>query len=290
MQTGVVFPQTEATTNQLEIKEYALTAEELGYNHILAYDHILGANACSRPGWSGAYKHTDTFYEPLILFSFLSSITKTIEFASGIIILPQRQTALVAKQAATVDILSNGRLRLGVGTGWNKVEYEALNENFHNRGKRSEEQIELLRLLWSKELVTFKGKYHTITDAGLNPLPKTEKIPVWFGGMVDAVLKRVAKIGEGWFPQGEPDSEFKQQYESLKRYLDLAGRDITEVGIEARISINGLSDKEIIQKYKDWQSVGASHISINTMDGNLDFPKGHIDAISHFKNLINKSL
>ena len=177
-----------------------------------------------------------------------------------------------------------------MGTGWNKVEYEALNENFHNRGKRSEEQIELLRLLWSKELVTFKGKYHTITDAGLNPLPKRGKIPVWFGGMVDAVLKRVAKIGEGWFPQGEPDSEFKQQYESLKRYLDLAGRDITEIGIEARISINGLSDKEIVQKYKDWQSVGASHISINTMDGNLDFPKGHIDAISHFKNLINKSL
>ena len=223
MRIGIVFPQTEVTSNYSEIQEYAQFSEELGYDHILAYDHILGANADSRPGWRGAYRHTDTFYEPLILFSFLASITKTIEFATGVIILPQRQTALIAKQAATVDILSNGRLRLGIGTGWNEVEYEALNENFHDRGKRSEEQIELLRLLWSKELVTYNGNHHTVTDAGLNPLPIKQNIPIWFGGMVNAVLKRVARMGDGWLPQGDPDSEFMKKYDLLDSWIDNYG-------------------------------------------------------------------
>ena len=286
MRIGIVFPQTEASSNYSEVKEYAQFSEDIGYDHILAYDHILGANADSRPGWKGAYRHTDTFYEPLILFSFLASITKEIEFATGVIILPQRQTALVAKQAATVDILSNGGLRLGIGTGCNEVEYEALNENFHDRGKRSEEQVELLRLLWSKELITFNGNHHTVTDAGINPLPIKQDIPIWFGGMVNAVLKRVARMGDGWLPQGEPDSEFMKKYDLLKKYLVEEGREASDIGIEGRISLNGLSDNEIIQKVKDWESVGASHLSINTMNANLSFPKGHMKAISHVKKLI----
>ena len=286
MRIGIVFPQTEVSSNYSEVKEYAQFSEDIGYDHILAYDHVLGANADSRPGWRGAYRHTAPFYEPLILFSFLASITKEIEFATGVIILPQRQTALVAKQAATVDILSNGRLRLGIGTGWNEVEYEALNENFHNRGKRSEEQIELLKLLWSKELITYNGNHHTVTDAGINPLPIKQDIPIWFGGMVNAVLKRVARMGDGWLPQGEPDSEFMKKYDLLKKYLVEEGREASDIGIEGRISLNGLSDHEIIQKVKDWESVGASHLSINTMNANLSFPKGHMKAISHVKKLI----
>ena len=194
MRIGAVFPQTEAGTDVAAIKEYVQSVEALGFDHILAFDHVLGANASSRPGWVGAYQHTDSFYEPITFYSYVAGISKHLELATGVIILPQRQTALFAKQSATLDVLSGGRLRLGIGTGWNQVEYEALGENFHNRGKRSEEQINLLRKLWADDLVTFKGDHHIVTDAGLNPLPPRKSIPIWFGGMANPVLRRVAKI------------------------------------------------------------------------------------------------
>ena len=171
MKIGVVFPQTEIGADPAVAAKFATTAESLGYDHLLAYDHVLGANTASRPDWQGPYTMNSMFQEPLVLFAYLAGLTKTLEFASGVIILPQRQTALVAKQAACVDVLSDGRLRLGIGTGWNDVEYEALGENFNNRGKRSEEQIDVLRKLWADEAVTYDGEWHKITDAGLNPLP-----------------------------------------------------------------------------------------------------------------------
>ena len=209
MRIGAVFPQLEAGTDIGAITDYIQNVESLGFDHILAFDHVLGANASSRPGWSGAYQHTDSFYEPITFYSYVAAITSRLELATGVIILPQRQTALFAKQSATLDLISAGRLRLGIGTGWNQVEYEALGENFHNRGKRSEEQINLLRKLWSEELITFKGKFHTVTDAGLNPLPPKRSIPIWFGGMADPVLERVAKIGDGWLPLGSPNEKRK---------------------------------------------------------------------------------
>ena len=182
MKLGVVFPQTEIGSDPAGVREYAQAAEAMGYNHVIAFDHVLGANAESRPGWSGAYRHTDSFHEPFVLYGFLAGVTNDIELVTAVIILPQRQTALVAKQAAAVDVLSNGRLRLGVGIGWNAVEYEALGENFGDRGRRSEEQIELMRRLWTEDLITYEGRWHKITDAGLNPLPVQQPIPVWFGG------------------------------------------------------------------------------------------------------------
>ena len=182
MKIGVVYPQTTIPTDPAAIKAFAQAAEDLGFNHILTYDHVLGVNPEREGGWSGPYSYTDPFMEPLSLFSFLAGLTEKIEFITGIIILPQRQTALFAKQAATLDVILNGRLRLGVALGWNEVEYVCLNKDFNTRGERFEEQIEVLRALWTEPLVTYEGKWHTIPDAGLNPLPVQRPIPLWFGG------------------------------------------------------------------------------------------------------------
>jgi probable F420-dependent oxidoreductase len=182
MKIGAVYPQTEYGNDPVAIRDYAQTAEGLGFSHVVAYDHILGANPNRPGGWQGPYTYQSAFQEPFVLFSFMAAATHTLEFTPGIIILPQRQTALVAKQAATLDVLSGGRLRLGVGLGWNEVEYISLGEDFHTRGQRIEEQLLLLRQLWTQPLVEFSGSWHTIPDAGINPLPVQRPIPIWFGG------------------------------------------------------------------------------------------------------------
>ena len=240
MKLGVVFPQTEIGSDPGAVSEYAQAAESMGYNHILAFDHVLGANADSRPGWSGAYRHTDAFHEPFVLFGYLAAVTSSVELVTGVIILPQRQTALVAKQTAAVDVLSRGRLRLGIGIGWNAVEYEALGEDFHNRGRRSEEQIDLMRKLWTNDLITYKGLWHKITDAGLNPLPVQQPIPVWFGGAAPQTIRRVATMGDGWFPLFRPDDQGRELIESMREQA-AAGRTRTgrhrcrELGIHPRL-------------------------------------------------------
>ena len=288
MRIGAVFPQLEAGTDIGAITDYIQNVESLGFDHILAFDHVLGANASSRPGWSGAYQHTDSFYEPITFYSYVAAITSRLELATGVIILPQRQTALFAKQSATLDLISGGRLRLGIGTGWNQVEYEALGENFHNRGKRSEEQINLLRKLWSEELITFKGKFHTVTDAGLNPLPPKRSIPIWFGGMADPVLERVAKIGDGWLPLGSPNEKRKNTFDQLKRYLEQNSRSMSDIGIEAMISMKN-SATDIKKDISSWVQMGATHISVNTMNCGLEFPGEHVKAISDFVKIAKES-
>ena len=290
MRIGAVFPQTEAGTDIGAITDYIQNVESLGFDHILAFDHVLGANASSRPGWSGAYQHTDSFYEPITFYSYVAAITSRLELATGVIILPQRQTALFAKQTATLDLISGGRLRLGIGTGRNQVEYEALGENFHNRGKRSEEQINLLRKLWSEELITFEGKFHTVTDAGLNPLPPGRSIPIWFGGMADPVLERVAKIGDGWLPLGSPNEKRKNTFDKLKKYLEQNSRSVSDIGIEAMVSLkNSNSDTDIKKDLSSWAEMGTTHISINTMNCGLKFPGEHITAISNFMKIAKES-
>ena len=287
MRVGVVFPQTEIGADPVSVRDYAQSAESLGFDHLLAYDHVLGANAESRPGWGGAYQHTSLFHEPFILFSYLAGITETIEFVSGIIILPQRQTVLVAKQTAALDVLSGGRLRLGIGIGWNQVEYEALGENFHNRGRRSEEQIDVLRQLWTNELVTYDGKWHKITDAGLNPLPVQQPIPIWFGGTSDAVMRRLAKIGDGWFPQRfGPDEEGRRIIETLRSYISEAGREPSDVGIEPRISVSQDDPDAWATEASAWKELGATHISVNTMGAGFSSTQEHIDAIEKFKEAV----
>src|SRR5438270_1113965 len=203
MQIGVTFPQNEIGVDSKAIRDYAQAAEALGYTHLIAYDHVLGADPTGRPGWRG-YTDKDMFHEPFVLFGYLAALTQ-LELVTAVLILPQRQTALVAKQATEVDVLTGGKLRLGVGVGWNPVEYEALGMGFHKRGSMIEEQIEGMRLLWSQEIVNYKGQYHTITEAGLNPLPIRRSIPIWVGGRADAALRRAARLADCWFRQWRPD-------------------------------------------------------------------------------------
>jgi probable F420-dependent oxidoreductase len=287
MRIGVVFPQTEIGADPGPIRDFAQTAEQLGYDHILAYDHVIGANPASRPGWQAPYTHLDMFHEPFVLFGFLAGVTESIEFTTGIIILPQRQTVLVAKQAAALDVLSSGRLRLGIGIGWNPVEYEALGENFHNRGRRSEEQIEIMRKLWSQNPVTYEGRWHKITDAGLNPLPVQRPIPIWFGGGDDRALRRLARLGDGWFPLLPPDEKCRGSIERLRGYAQEAGRDFKSIGIEGRVMIgqdNRQKDAPNIwlQQMEAWKELGATHVTLNTMKAGLTTPDAHINAIRRF--------
>ncbi|HXV80766.1 MAG TPA: LLM class F420-dependent oxidoreductase [Candidatus Binatia bacterium] len=283
MHFGVVFPQTEIGADPVFIRDYAQAAEGLGYQHILIYDHVIGANLASRPGWRPPYTHRDTFHEPFVLFGYLAGLTQKIELVTGIIILPQRQTVLVAKQAAALDVLSNGRLRLGIGIGWNPVEYEALGENFKNRGRRSEEQVEVMRKLWTEELVTFEGNWHKITDAGLNPLPIQRPIPIWFGGTDDRALRRLARLGDGWFPLLGPDDKCRAAIEKIRSHAREAGRGPHRIGIEGRIAFGQGSAETWMQDIAAWKSLGATHLCLNTMKAGLGTPAAHIDAIRRFK-------
>ncbi len=283
MKFGVIFPQTEIGADPSGVRDFAQAVESLGYDHIIPYDHVVGANPASRPGWNAPYTHKDMFHEPFVLFGYLAAVTKKIGLASGVVILPQRQTVLVAKQAAAVDVLSGGRLRLGIGIGWNPVEYEALGENFKNRGARSEEQIEVLRALWTKELVTFKGRWHTITDAGINPLPVQRPIPIWLGGGAEPVLRRVGRLGDGWFPLAEPGDKVRSMIERIRSYAKEAGRDPSAIGIEGRVSVADGSREKWLQTISQWKELGATHVSVNTMKAGFSTPSAHIDAIRRFR-------
>ena len=284
MQIGVTFPQNEIGADPTVIRDYAQAAEGMGYRHLVAFDHVLGADSTHRPGWRG-YTHRQMFHEPFVLFGYLAALTH-LEFVPAVIILPQRQTALVAKQAAEVDVLTAGKLRLGIGVGWNPVEYEALGMNFQARGRVVEEQIEVMRLLWSQEVVSYKGQYHTITEAGLNPLPVRRSIPVWLGGSADVLLRRVARIGDGWFPQGKPDDHMRRLLERLISYIREAGRDPSTVGIEARVNASEGNLDEWVRQTEGWRALGATHISLNTMGAGFNSPGEHIDAIRRYKEAI----
>ncbi len=288
MRIGVVFPQTEIGADPYYIKDFAQAAEELGFAHILAYDHVIGANLASRPNWQPPYSHLDTFHEPFVLFGYLAGVTKKIELVTGIIILPQRQTVLVAKQAAALDVLSGGRLRFGIGIGWNPVEYEALSENFHNRGSRAEEQIEVLRQLWTQPLVTFEGRWHKIVDAGINPLPIQRPIPVWFGGGDERALRRLGRLGDGWFPLLGPDEKCRAAIEKIRAYAKDAGRDANAIGIEGRISYGHGLPEAWAKDLQAWKSLGASHLSFNTMKAGLNSPSAHIEALRQFSKIMTE--
>lgn len=282
MKIGVVFPQIEFSSDPAAVRDYAQAAESLGYTHILAYDHILGANPDRPGGWNGPYTFKNPFLEPFILFSFMAGLTRSIEFTTGIIILPQRQTTLVAKQAATLDVLSSGRLRLGIGLGWNEVEYASLNENFHNRGRRIVEQVEVLRLLWTQPLVNFQGRYHTIPDAGLNPLPVQRPIPVWFGGHSAEQLERAARLADGWMPNYRSAADARPALDTLDRLLAQAGRLRSQFGLEPRLNYAKGDPQAWETSRREWQAAGATHLTIDTMNCGFTTPAAHIQAIQTF--------
>ena len=292
MKIGAIFPQLEIGNDPAVIRDYAQAVEAMGFDHILVYDHVLGAHPDRfKDLYDGKfrppYNHESIFHEPFVLFGYLAALTTRIELATGIIILPQRQAALVAKQAAEVDVLSGGRLRLGVGIGWNHVEYEALGENFRNRGRRVEEQVALLRRLWTEDLVDFDGKYHTIHQAGIQPLPVQRPIPIWMGGMSDAAMRRIARIADGWYPQQQAGPNGQDAVDRIRQYVTEAGRDPASFGIEGRLGLlTSTPEDRWAESLQWWRDIDATHVSLNTMGAKLPSPQAHIDLLRRFMDSV----
>jgi probable F420-dependent oxidoreductase len=278
MQIGVVFPQTEIGADPGAIRAYANAASDLGYRHLCTYDHVLGADTTVHKGWMGPYSLTDTFHEPMVLFGFLAGFS-TLEVATSILIGPQRQTVLLAKQAAEVDVLTGGRLRLGLGIGWNPVEYEALGQRFDRRAARVEEQIGILRRLWTEESVTVSGTFDTITGAGLCPLPVQRPIPIWLGAMAPSALRRVGRIADGWFPQTVPGHGLEEARELINEAATEAGRDPNAIQFEGRVEWASRDLDRFALHAEKWRTSGASHLSVNTMNAGCQSVDDHIAAL-----------
>jgi probable F420-dependent oxidoreductase len=270
---GAVFPQLEIGADPAVVRDWVTTVEQVGYSHALAYDHVLGADPTNRPGWTG-YTDKSLFHEVFVLFGYMAAITTTLELVTGVLVLPQRQTALVAKQAAEVDVLSNGRLRLGVGIGWNQVEYDALGVPFEKRGARLTEQVDLLRRLWAEPVISHQGQFDSVHEAGLNPLPGRQ-IPIWFGGGADAVLQRTGRIGDGWMPQGPPDEKARQQIQTIRQAAADAQRDPQAIGFEARLTLGAVPEQDWRAYADGWRELGATHLCVNTMNMGLAKPEEH---------------
>jgi len=264
MQVGALLPLGDIGGDPAVVREYAESAQALGYDFLEAPDHVLGVNAASRPGWDRNTSQ-DLFHDPFVLFGYLAGCTAKLGFSTGVLILPQRQAVLVAKQAASLDVLCGGRFRLGIGVGWNEVEFTALNENFHDRGRRSEEQVRVMQALWAEPHVSFKGRWHTIEDAGINPLPAARKVPVWFGGHHERTLERIAKLGDGWMPNAyPPDRTALDIFGRLRRLTEEAGRDPAAVGIEVWVSMGSGAEADWAKEARFWKEAGASHLALTT--------------------------
>jgi probable F420-dependent oxidoreductase len=278
MQIGVVYPQTELPADPGTVRTYVRTVQELGYRHILAFDHVLGADPAIHLNWPGPYDIDTTFHEPLVLYGYLAAIT-TLELVTGIIIAPQRQTALLAKQAAEVDILTEGRFRLGLGVGWNAVEYEALRQDFTTRGQREEEQIGLLRRLWTERTVTFEGRFDRVVGAGLAPLPVRRPIPIWLGGQSEAAYRRIGRLADGWFPMVPPGPRLQDARATIGRTAVEAGRDPSALGMEGRINQGTGGTDDLVKHAQRWRDAGATHIAVNTMGSGLSGVDAHLEAL-----------
>ncbi len=285
MRVGVTFPQTELGGDPGAVRAYGERVEELGFSHILVYDHVVGADPAVHEGWNGPYDVHTTFHEPFVMFGYLAGVTRALELVTGVIILPQRQATLVAKQAAEVDLLSDGRFRLGIGVGWNAVEYEALGEDFGNRGKRSAEQIELLRRLWTEQSVTFAGDFHTVTGAGIAPLPVQRPIPVWVGAASPPGYKRAGRLADGWFPMMTPGPALVEARTIVETAARDAGRDPATIGMEGRVDWRGDGDA-VADQLTQWEKSGATHVSVNTMGAGLKTVDDHLTALARVAGLV----
>ena len=272
MELCAFFPTRDIGNDPVKVRDWAQAAEELGFDWIEVPDHVLAVNPASHQ-LSGPYTHEDPFHETFVTMGFLAGVTKRIKLVSGILILPQRQTALVAKQAAEIDVLSGGRLRLGIGVGWNQVEYAALGMDWHTRGVRQTEQIQLLRQLWTEPLVTFQGRFDRITDAGLNPMPVQRPIPIWLGGSSDNVIRRAARHGDGWMPIMAPGDEAKAKLETLYKHLDDAGRDRSAFGLEAWLRMNDDNPQTWAAAIEGWRVLGAQKVMLYPMYRIPEFDK-----------------
>jgi probable F420-dependent oxidoreductase len=278
MHIGVVLPQTEIGPDVGGVRAYGQGVESLGYAHLLAYDHVVGADPSVHRGWSGPYDIDTQFHEPFVLFGYLAACT-SLELVTGITILPQRPTALVAKQAAEVDLLTEGRFRLGVGIGWNAVEYEALGQDFSVRGRRIDEQVPLLRQLWTTRSVTVAGRFDRLTGAGIAPPPVQRPIPVWFGGASPKAYARMGRLADGWFPMVQPGPGLDAARATIDEAARGAGRDPGTIGMEGRVDWRGDVDG-LAEQAGRWRAEGATHVSINTMRAGLDTVDDHLEVLA----------
>jgi probable F420-dependent oxidoreductase len=286
MQIGVVLPQVEIGADASGVRTYAEAVQDMGYEFVVAADHVLGADPAGHPGWDRPYTHESNIHEPFALFSFIAGVAPKLGVAPSVIILPQRQTVLVAKQAAAVDVLSDGKLRLGVGIGWNPVEFEGLNENFKNRARRFEEQIDLMRRLWQEPVISYQGQYHTINSAGINPLPVQRPIPIWIGGSAEPAIRRAARIADGFLPLQPVFGTWPETIEKIRSFVSEAGRDPAAFGIEGRLTATTESPDEWRQTVQMWRDLNASHIAVSTSGAGLKGPDAHIKRLRQVREAI----
>jgi probable F420-dependent oxidoreductase len=287
---GAVFPQSEIGADPIAVRDVSQAVEALGYRHLLAFDHVILPARPEHHGYTGAATTAQPFHEPLTLFAYLAGLTRRIELVTGVLVLPQRQTVLVAKQAAEVDILSGGRLRLGIGIGWIPEEFAALGADYGNRGARSEEQIAALRALWTEPSVTFEGRWHRIEASGISPLPAQRPIPLWIGGMAEAALKRAGRLGDGWFPLDiPPDDTARGMIERLRSYAAEADRSPDAVGVEGFLTLAKVPRERWAAHVDAWRQAGATHLSVSTIGAGFTSPDEHIDAFRQAFEIVEAS-
>lgn len=285
MQIGAVFPHNEIGTDPGAIKAFAQGVEAMGITHLLIYDHVLGADPDREGGFRGPYDKDVAFHEPFTTFAFIAAVTEKIEMITTVMILPQRQTVLAAKQAAEVALLSNNRFRLGVGVGWNELEYVGLNETFNNRGRRQEEQVDVMRKLWSEDSLDYTGEYHRIDKASINPRP-SEPIPVWFGGSAPALLDRVARLGDGWIPLMGANEKAQACIDTIKKTREAAGLSFDNFGIQAQAQYAGGSAERWQKHAEAWQNMGCTHLAIATHNAGPTNVDGHLARIGEYQKAL----
>src|SRR3954451_10659416 len=273
MELGALLPLGDIGGDPAALREYAQAAQSVGYDFIEAPDHVMGQNPA---GASAGERVADGLYhDPFVLFGYLAGVCPKLGFSTGVLILPQRQTVLVAKQAACLDVLCGGRFRLGIGVGWNEVEFVGLNEDFRNRGRRSEEQVELMQALWAEPHMNFKGRWHTIEDAGINPRPALGKVPLWYGGHAEATLRRVVRYGDGWMPLAYgPGDQARAAFDRLRHMAENAGRDPATIGLDTRVSAAG-DEEKWREDVRFWKSCGVTHLTLATY-----YESGHLRRIA----------
>ena len=285
MDIGVIFPQAEAGGDRGAVRAIGQAVADLGYTHLAAYDHVLGGDTAVLGDLGGPYTIDTTFREPLLMFAYLAGFTD-LAFATSILIGPQRQTALLAKQAAELDLLCGGRFRLGLGIGWNKLEYDALGMPFEERAAVLEEQVVVLRALWTEWSVTIDGRYHHIRASGIAPPPLQRPIPIWIGGHAPAALRRVGRIADGWFPMVRPGGGLEAALEHIHEGAAEVGRDVSNLQFEGRLEYSVRDHDKIAEHARRWQAAGASHLSLNTMHADLPTTDAHIAALTEMAEIL----
>ncbi|MEC7139109.1 MAG: LLM class F420-dependent oxidoreductase [Pseudomonadota bacterium] len=285
MQIGAVFPHNEIGTDPGAIKAYAQGVEAMGITHLLIYDHVLGADPDREGGFRGPYDKDVAFHEPFTTFAFIAGVTDKIDLITTVMILPQRQTVLAAKQAAEVALLSNNRFKLGIGVGWNELEYVGLNETFNNRGRRQEEQVDVMRKLWSEDSLDYTGEYHRIDKASINPRP-SKTIPIWFGGSAPALLDRVARLGDGWIPLMGANDKAKACIDTIKQTRKAAGLSFANFGIQAQAQYAGGSPERWRKHAEAWRGMGCTHLAVATHNAGPTNVDGHLARIGEYQQAL----